>query len=426
MNCATLYVTRRRCSNVLLAAFLSAVTSVSAQGAASTTGGAPQARVYLNASCVVADEPFVLPAELADSEQRARMLPLLSMLVGKVTEALLKQAVTAVWKKMKGDGERKNTLFADSREINLYQTQLAPQPAVQRNSALGCATIVVAKKFQAEGGGCASAYVPKALESASLSQPEAQWRSTRADDSVENRLRRADICLDGGADAVYEARFEYNDDGKRFRLRNAGYQVSNLTTASGKDGAREVFYTLEFVNGARAAGEPEVLGLGWVDLGQLIAGTAAVETGGDSPPWAPLPELSATARRAYEERTQRHRQLANEIQTEELVLVRNQRVAEELSSRMKLAESADLAAALGQEKNKAELQLQLLEARIAGLKAEYAALPQQIPGYMPVLVRAGITESRTAKAAQSALEKIVQRGGDAQAKRAPATAGATP
>ena len=43
-------------------------------------------------------------------------------------------------------------------------------------------------------------------------------------------MRRANVCVDGKAKAVYEARFEFSTDGTAYRLKDAGYRIESLLT----------------------------------------------------------------------------------------------------------------------------------------------------------------------------------------------------
>lgn len=59
---------------------------------------------------------------------------------------------------------------------------------------------------------------------------QSQWKTSRTDDSIENQLRRANVCVSGKPRAVYEARFEFSSDGTAYRLKDAGYRIESLLT----------------------------------------------------------------------------------------------------------------------------------------------------------------------------------------------------
>jgi hypothetical protein len=282
-----------------------------------------EVRAYMNDTCVVADEPYFVPESAANGDQQARALPLLGIVVGKLAELLINYGVGHASKRIEHASARKDTYYGVTREMNLFRADLDPTPVLRLNTRLGCMTIVSAKRFQADDAKCSTAYVPKTIARETLALPESQWRTTRSDDSVENQLRRANICVDAAANAVYEARFEFSEDGTAYRVKDAGYRINSLVTAPSKDAARSVFYTVEIAMPGQKHDQQDVLSTAWVNIGAVKSGTqrdapAANAAAGDAPAgdaqaWLHVPALTTDARRAYEEQTRAYNELAGEI-----------------------------------------------------------------------------------------------------------------
>ena len=293
--------------------------------------------------------------------------------------------------------------------MNLFRAEVDPEPAAKLNSRIGCMTIVAAKKYQPDAADCTAAYLPRELAADAVKLPESEWHTTRSDDSVENTLRRANICLDGPADAVYEARFEFSEDGTAYRLHDAGYHVNALQTAP-RGTPRSVFYTIEIAAPGQKQGEESVISTAWVNLGSISAGARRDAAAADSPAWLHVPPMTAEARRAFEQGTLVHHELAGEIAAARRAISRDRRVLEDLQRRIAAA-PPDMAAALAQERQKVEVRIQVTEAEAQASAAEYAALPRRQLEFMPVSIRVGITESRSEKAALLALATVVNEAG---------------
>jgi hypothetical protein len=371
---------------------------------ASEDSGPVQVRTIVNDSCLVADEPYLAPPAASD-DQRARFAPLLGIVVGKLTEALIKYIAGNASTRIKNAAGRKDTYYAYTREMNLFRADLVPAPVVRLNGQLGCMTIVVARKFMPDQVDCSANYVPKEISRETLALPESEWKTSRSDDSVENQLRRANICVDGPAVAVYEARFEFSPDGTAYRLKNAGYRINSLATGVTKGTTHSVFYTLEISTPGQKNDQHDVISTAWVNVGPVNAGARSDATD-ESPPWLRVPAMSADARRAYEEQTRVHHEVAAEIDAAKRSIARNQRVVSELDARIASA-SPEVAAALKQEKVKDEVQIQVLEAEVDARVAEYQSLPQKSLEFMPVTIQVGITESRSEKASLVALANVI-------------------
>jgi hypothetical protein len=368
-------------------------------------------RAYVNDTCIVADEPYLLPpASTLDAADQAtaRPLPLLGIVVGKLAELLINHLIKASADKVRSGAVREDTRYAASKEMNLYRADFQPAPAISLNSKLGCMTIVAAK-FAPESTQCAGDYVPKELTRESMRKPQDQWQTSRSDDSIENQLRRANVCVAGKARAVYEARFEFSRDGTAYRLRSAGYRIESLLTTQDKGESRSSFYTLE-ISQPGASDKHEVLSTAWVNLGTVTAGARRSGAANEPPPWLRVPALSIEARRVYEEQSKLHQEVMGEIEALQRALTRNQRLLAGLEQRAGAA-TADIAEGLRQERTKVAVQIQTQEAELEAREAEYQDLPQTPLEFMPVTVEVAVTETRSEKKALLELADVMNSNG---------------
>jgi len=370
----------------------------------------PEVRAFVNDSCIVADEPYLMPPPDPDhpADQSTRFFPLIGMVVGELAQMLVTHIVSAYTTHIKTNAARKDTRYAVTEEINLYRADFQPAPVLHLNAHLGCMTIVAAK-FLPGDAQCSTAYVPKQLSRETMKLPENQWRASRTDNSVENQLRRANICVDGNARAVYEARFEFSEDGTAYRLRNAGYQIESLLTTRDKSAQRSAFYTLEISQPGKTD-QRETLSTAAVNLGTVRAGAHAAGSATDSPPWLAVPALTVEARRAYDEKTRMHQQAMGEIDALKRALARNQRVLAGMEQRIATA-SPDVAAGLSQERTRIEVQIQTQLAELDASNADYQDLPQKPLEFMPVTIVVGVTETESEKTAQLMLAGLIDTGG---------------
>ena len=393
-------------------------------GAARAGQDDPEIRAYVNDSCIVADEPYLLPPPQAgDSADQSttKFFPLIGLVVGKLTEMLINHVVNSSSSHIKANAARKDTRYTVIKEMNLYRADFQPEPAVHLNAKLGCMTVVAAK-FKPDATDCMAAYVPKQLTRETMKLPESEWKSSRTDDSIENQLRRANVCVDGKARAVYEARFEFSEDGTAYRLKSAGYHIDSLLTTQDKAASRTTFYTLE-ISQPDKTDQHETLSTAWVRLGTVSAGAHATGSGSDSPPWLKVPPLSAEARRAYEEKTKVHQQVMGEIDALKRALTRDQRLLAGLDQRIAEA-SGDVAAGLSQERTKIAVQLQTQQAELDASNAEYQDLPRTPLEFMPVTIAVGVTETQSEKAGLLALASVIDsNGGELASAGSAASAG---
>lgn len=361
-----------------------------------------EVRAFVNNACVVADEPFYLPN---DGDQQARALPLVGLIIGKLTELLLGHAVNTAADRISSKAERKDTRYAVTRQMNLFRAELDPAPNLHMNGELGCMTIV-AGKFQPPSTSCASAYVPRTVSIEALNLPRSEWVSSRTDNSLENKLRRANICTAGEPRSVFESRFEFSADGTAYRLKNAGYSMPSLLSTTDKKAVRNVFYTLEIAQPG-STDKRESLSMALINLGKVSAGAEVVDPDDSTAPWLRVPPMSVEARRNYEQHTKVHQEVAAEIEALERALVRNEKVQAGLEQRLPGAR-AEMLKELKQQIAKHQVQRVTLEAELGARQAEYADLPKGPQEFMPVSIEVGITETASEKRALMAMAKIIQ------------------
>jgi hypothetical protein len=369
-------------------------------------------QAFVNDSCIIADEPFFLPAappKDGSDQASAKFLPLLGLVIGKLAELFINHEIQASANRYKANVARKDTRYAASKQMNLYRAEFEPAPALEINAHLGCMTIVAAV-FKPDAADCTAAYLPKTLAKDSIGQPQTEWKTSRTDDSIENQLRRANICVDGRARAVYEARFEFSADGTAYRLKDAGYRIDALLTTDKAGAARTTLYTMKISNPS-TTDQQEILSSAWVNIGSITAGSRSHGSGADSAPWLRVPALSIEARRNFDEKTKIHQQVTGEIEALQRALARNQRQLTGLDQRIAKA-GPDLLDGLKQERTRLAVQNQSQSAELDARRAEYQDLPRTPLEFMPVSIEVAVTETESEKKAQVVLAELVGSNSD--------------
>lgn len=369
-------------------------------------------RAYVNDTCIVADEPFFLPAappKDGSEQATAKFLPLLGLVVGKLAELFINHEIQSSANRYKAGVARKDTRYAATKQMNLYRADFEPAPALTINARLGCMTIVAAN-FKPDATECTAAYAPKELAKESVGLPQAEWKTSRTDDSIENQLRRADICVDGKIHAVYEARFEFSADGTAYRLKDAGYRIDSLLTTDKAGATRTALYTLKISNPS-TTDQQEVLSSAWVNIGTVKAGSRSHGSGGNAAPWLRVPPLSIEARRNFDEKTKIHQQVTGEIEALQRALTRNQRILAGLDQRIAKA-GPEILDGLKQERTRVAVQNQAQSAELDAQRAEYQDLPREPLEFMPVTIEVAVTETESEKKAQVALAELVGGNSD--------------
>jgi hypothetical protein len=367
-------------------------------------------RAYVDDRCIVADEPYFLPVTGNPSDQaNARFLPLLGLIVGKLAELFINHEIESSAARMKAKAARKDTRYAVSKQMNLYRADLSPSPVLRINAKLGCMTIVAAS-FKPDPADCTAQYAPKELSRETRDLPQSDWKTSRTDDSIENQLRRANICVDGNAKAVYEARFEFSPDGTAYRLKDAGYHIESLLTTTDKGASRTTLYTLKISNPG-ATDQQEVLSSAWVNIGTVTAGAHAAGSKNDTAPWLRVPPMSIEARRIYDEKTKDYQEVMGQIDALKRAQTRNQRVLDSMDQRIATA-SPDTAEGLRQERTRIAVQGQTQAAELDARNAEYQDLPRTPLEFMPVTIEVAVTETESEKKAQLAMADIIGKNSD--------------
>jgi hypothetical protein len=365
-----------------------------------------QVRAYVNDTCIIADEPFFVPPSANTPDQpTAKFLPLVGLVIGKLAELFINHEIQMSAERIKSGAARKDTHYAMVREMNLYRVDFQPAPSVSINAKLGCMTIVAAN-FQPDSADCTTQYVPKELAHESVGSPQAQWKTSRSDDSMENQLRRANVCVDGKARAVYEARFEFSNDGTAYRLKDAGYRIESLLTTRDKGATRTALYTLK-ISSPSVTDQQEILSSAWVNLGTVTAGAHSGGSATATAPWLRVPPLSVEARRTYEEKSKTQQEVMGEIEALKRAMTRNQRMLAGFDQRIAAAASADVARGLKQERTRVAVQYQSQIVELEARNAEYQELPHTSLELMPVTIEVAVTETLSEKKAQLALADLI-------------------
>ncbi len=370
-----------------------------------------EVRAYVDDACIVADEPYFLPLtgnSGAPDQPTAKFLPLLGLVVGKLAELFINHAIQSSAERLKSSAARKDTRYAVTRQMNLYRVDFHPGPTPGINAKLGCMTIVAAS-FKPEPADCTAEYAPKELAREARNLPQSDWVTSRTDDSVENQLRRANVCVAGKAKAVYEARFEFSKDATAFRLKDAGYHIDSLLTTPEKGAARTTVYTLKILNPG-ATDQQEILSSAWVNIGSVSAGSHANGAKIDAAPWLRVPPMSIEARRVYEEKTKVHQEVMGEIEALTRAQTRNKRMLAGLEQRIASA-SNETVDGLKQEHTRIAVQTETLGAELDARRAEYEDLPRASLEFMPVTIEVAVTETESEKKAQLALAEIIGKNG---------------
>lgn len=370
---------------------------------------AVEVRAFVDDSCIIADEPFFIPASSNAEPGTAKFLPLIGLVVGKLAELFINHLIQTSANHIKSGAVRKDTHYAMIKQMNLYRADFQPVPTLGINARLGCMTIVAAS-FKPEPAQCSADYLPKELVRESRNLPQSEWQTSRTDNSLENQLRRANVCVDGKIKAVYEARFEFSKDGTAYKLKDAGYHVNALLTTADKGASRATVYTLKISNPG-ATEQQEVLSSAWVNIGMVTAGSHAGAPQADRAPWLRVPPMSGEARRMYEDRTKIHQEVTGEIEALKRALTRNQRVLAGIDQRIATAD-ADTADGLKQERIRIAVLTQTQAAELDARKEEYQDLPRAPMEFMPVTIEVAVTETESEKKAQLALAEIIGKNSD--------------
>jgi hypothetical protein len=377
-------------------------------------------RVFVNDQCIVADEPFYLPQSANEQNSRFLTIGIGSLLVRHIGGALLSKMVSSASSGLRSRGKRKDTTFVLAEGVHLYQANLLEAPKIEINPAFGCVT-VVGGSFAPEPRDCKAQYVPRTISDATLNLAQSEWQTDREDSSVENVLRRANICLDGPARSVLEGRVDYSDDHTAFRLQKAGLWINGLLSTTRKNVNRHVLYTLDIFEPGSTEQASKLATL-WMNVGEVNAREGLVSLRAANSDWIRIPELSSAAQQAYESDSAVHQELYAEIAALERSLTRDQRMAKGLQQRMADA-SEDAQDALQAEVGDLEIRILRAESMLDALRLEYSELDHESRFYMPVNVEIGVTEARSESRAMTTLAELIEDNRDTIATVAGEVAG---
>ena len=361
-------------------------------------------RSYINNSCIVADEPFLLP-EFGDGS--ADRFPLfLGAIATKLAGALINVAVDGAVGGLKAGAARKEFTYVIAEDFNLYSVDLSASPAAHITPRMGCFT-VVAGTFAGNSVDCTGEYIPRAVAPEMLQQLPSSWTTTRTDNSVENILRRANICMSGETKSVHEARIIFSEDKTAYRLHGAGYWINTLSSTNSTRAKREMLYTLEIVEPA-AGNVDKVLSTAWISVGKVSAGSTALDyTAVNSSDWLRVPPMSNSARRAHQSDTATHKDVLGHVEALERSVIRDARLLEGIRARAETA-PPEVRAALDKEMARISVRIVTSESMLDARLSEYGDLPLSVLSYMPVTMRFGITESRSEKKTMKVLAAVLE------------------
>jgi len=361
-------------------------------------------RVFANSSCVITDEPFLMPQ--SDDGVAARLVPLFGIIAGKVAGTLISGLIQGVVGSINEFAARKDTQFVIAKDFNLYLAELSESPEVILNPQLGCFT-VVAGQFHPGPVDCTGDYIPREVTLDSLQLPQTEWQTARTDNSIENILKRANICMIGQTKSAYEARIILSDDKTAYRMSNAGYWINSLTSTKSARASRNMLYTLEILQPSDRSGG-QVLSTAWVNIGEVSAGDVAIGPANeDSAEWLRVPLMSRPARQAHASNTAVHQNVIGQIDALERAIVRDERLLAGIRERAASAAS-EVRVGLEKEMPKIGVRIVTAEAMLDARRAEYDDLPQSTMYFMPVTMRFGVTETRSEKRTMQLLATILK------------------
>jgi hypothetical protein len=356
-------------------------------------------RLYLNESCIVADEPIV-----AANVDPSKALNWAGLLVSNPGQAILTGLVRGIAKAIGNSAARKEFVRGADRDLYLYAATAERNMQPTPSGELGCMT-VVSGIFNDDPAGCVEDYQPVVIEEDPQSL-ESVFAAV-GDRPVEVILRRANVCLAAPPEVFIESRLELSEDGTAFRMRNAGLVINSLVGTRNAAERRAMLQTVSIFSPS-GNGRGTLLASNWTNFGQVAAGTqirgersAAIVSG-----WTKMPPMSAAASSVYRSEFQAHNATATEIAALERRILRQLRQAMALEE--ELADASDsVAAHLRGQIDQLEAQMAVNNATLRALQQEYRELPTAERRYMPVTVSVALTETRSEKELQAWLAKFL-------------------
>lgn len=360
----------------------------------------PDIRLYLNESCIVADEPIV-----AANVDPSKALNWAGLLVSNPGQAILTGLVRGIAKAIGNSAARKEYVRGVDRDVYLYaataERNMQPTPAGE----LGCMTIV-SGVFNDDPAGCVDDYQPVVIEESPQSLESVF--AAAGDRPVELILRRANVCLAAAPDVFIESRLELSEDGTAFRMRNAGLVINSLAGTRNSADRRALLQTVS-IFGPSGNGRGTLLASNWTNFGEVAVGTqlrgeqsAAIVSG-----WTKMPPMSAAASSAYQSEFQVLNATAREIAALERRILRQLRQIMALETELTNA-SDSVEAHLRGQIDQLEAQISVNNAMLSSLRQEYREQPTEERRYMPVTVSVALTETRSEKELQTWLANFLE------------------
>ena len=356
---------------------------------------------YLNDQCIISDEPFYLPDS---SEGYTSRYIGTQYLIRQLAQSLIYGIVKATIGRIGDSSARQDTDYILAKDVNLYRVDQAQSPELELTNRFGCITVVVGR-FERDGRDCSADYQPKQISPEMTARPETEWRTERVDSSIENILRRANVCLVEPARAAYEIRVIYSDDGTAFRLETAGYWINRLLSSNSKRATRQLVYTLELHEPVRP-NRPSLLSAAWADVGPVRAGDEATQVADRSrSDWIAVPRPTGATLRAYEQANGVHIEVYGKIRAIERYVARQRTMLNSLR-RQRQAARPELHGRLDEEIEDVEFALIRSQSELEARLQEYESLPSGQHEYMPLAIQLGITEARSERRARALLAQF--------------------
>jgi hypothetical protein len=356
-------------------------------------------RIYLNPSCIVADEPIVAPdADAAKSFDWA------GFVVTSPGQAIITGIIRGIARAIGRAAESQEYVLTADRQLYLYHADFAASADAFLSPEMGCVTII-SGNFAGEYVNCVDEYQPVVLQGTSegIEQALAAARNR----PVREVLKRANVCLSGPPDFFYESRIELSDDATAFRLRGAGLEVNALASARKPADRRAVLLTVSMLEPSED-GRGRQLASNWTNFGQLHAGVdvnaeAAAEIVSE---WTRLPPLNQNSLSVFKADARDYATALQEIEALERRIVRQVRQLGELQDKLAGVDEAT-AAVLRKEVSRLDVAITIDSARLGSWRQEYADLPGLQKRYMPAVLRVSLTETRSEQQLQAWLANFL-------------------
>jgi hypothetical protein len=376
---------------ILVVCSLSLSHSVEATGIVET-------RVFLNDSCVIADEPVVV--EDFDASKGLFSAGIAS----SVAQTIISSVVRGVAGAIRTSGRGKNHVYEAEQDVYLYQADFAKSPNAELNLRLACVTIV-SGYFDAENNDCTAEYMPAILTMSEVGTGAID--ELRASRSTANALRRANICLREEPHYVFETRMELAEDQSAFRMKGVGFEINRLQSARNDNDSRSLTSTFSIL-------EPSANGIGrvvantWIKYGTVKPGTKVLPgEDNEESGWTRLPVMLGSVRKAYVADSAPYRAAMNNMTELETNILRAIREQSALLAQAEL-ENEPVAADLRRAARRLDTEIATQTAKLNALRTEAEEMPRFSRAYMPVKFRVSVTESRSEEAMKLWLAEMIE------------------